>query len=83
MKELIIRCTKMVLVMDESELLKNLPPGLLELAIRRGKGYRRCERVARYEKSIEDYRTEDIYGKVGGKVDEWNETDGPKVISKA
>ena len=63
MKEIVIRLTKMTLVMDESELLRNLPPGPLEQAIKRGKGYRRCERVAQYEKSIEDYRREDLFGK--------------------
>lgn len=63
MSELVIRCTKMVLVMDESELIKNLPPGVLEQAIRKGKGYKRLQRVARYEKSRTDYETEDIYGK--------------------
>ena len=63
MKELVIRLTKMTLVMDEAELLRNLPPGILEQAIRRGKGYRRCEAVARREKSIDDYRSEDLYKK--------------------
>ena len=63
MSELVIRCTKMVLVLDESELVKNLPPGVLEQAIKKGKAYRRCERVSRYEKSRTEYETEDIYGK--------------------
>lgn len=63
--ELLIKCTKCLLVMDESELLRNLPPGVLEKALRRGKAYRRCERVARYEKSRTDYMNEDVYGKRG------------------
>jgi len=63
--ELVIKCTKMILVMDESVLIKNLPPGVLEQAIRKGKAYRRCERVSRYEKSRTDYMNEDVYGKVG------------------
>lgn len=61
--ELVIKCTKMVLVMEEGELVRNLPPGVLEQAIRKGKAYRRCERVSRYEKSRAEYETEDIYGK--------------------
>lgn len=61
--ELVIKCTKGLLVMDESDLLRNLPPGILEKAIRKGKAYRRCERVSRYEKSREEYETEDVYGK--------------------
>lgn len=63
--ELVIKCTKCLLVMDESELLRNLPPGVLEKALRKGKAYRRCERVSRYEKSRTDYMNEDVYGKVG------------------
>lgn len=58
MKGLIIRCTKMVLVLDEDELLKNLPPGILEQAIRRGKGYRRYESMVKRS-------TKDIYRKAG------------------
>ena len=67
MKELVIQCTKMILVMDENDLIKNLPPGVLEQAIRRGKGYRRCERVAQYEKSRTDFEKEDAYGKAARK----------------
>lgn len=65
--ELLIKCTKCLLVLDESELMKNLPPGVLEKALRKGKAYRRCERVARYEKSRTDYMNEDVYGKRGDK----------------
>jgi hypothetical protein len=65
LKELVIHCTKCLLVLDEGELFKNLPPGVLEKALRKGKAYRRCERVSRYEKSREDYRKEDLFGKVG------------------
>lgn len=53
MKQLIIWCTKCLLVMDEAELLQNLPSGILERATRRGKGYRRCKRVEQYEKAGE------------------------------
>lgn len=67
MREIIIHCTKCLLVLDESELMKNLPPGVLEKALRKGKAYRRCERVARYEKSRTDYMNEDVYGKRGDK----------------
>mgnify|MGYP000615953490 CR=1 FL=1 len=65
--ELVIKCTKCLLVMDESDLLRNLPPGILEKAIRKGKAYRRCERVSQWEKSRTDYMDVDIYGKVGDK----------------
>ena len=65
--ELVIKCTKMVLILDETELIKNLPPGILEQAIKRGKGYKRLQRVAQYEKSRSEYETEDIYGKRGDK----------------
>ncbi len=50
MKELVIRCTKMILVMDEAELIKNLPPDELEKAIIRGKGYKRADAVERRTK---------------------------------
>lgn len=67
MKELIIRCTKCLLVMDENELLRNLPPGVLEQALRRGKGYKRLQRAEKWEKSRADFMNEDVYGKVGDK----------------
>lgn len=65
--DLVIKVRKCTLVMTETELLNSLSPGLLEKAIRRGKGLKRCERVEQYEKSREDYRKEDVYGKVGDK----------------
>lgn len=63
--ELVIKISKCILILTEAELLNNLPPGLLETAIKRGKYLKRCERVARYEKSRADFETEDIYGKRG------------------
>lgn len=65
--DLVIKVRKCTLVMTETELLNNLPPGVLEKAIKRGKAYKRCERVARYEKSRAEYETEDIYGNRGDK----------------
>lgn len=67
MKELIIQCTKCLLVMDEAELLQNLSPGVLERALRKGKGYRRLQRVAQYEKSRAEFMDDDVYGKAGDK----------------
>ena len=42
---------KTILVLDETELFQALreKPGLLEKAIRQGKGFKRAERVRRYE----------------------------------
>ena len=63
MKELVIHASKCVLVLDEKELLDNLPRDTLEKAIRKGKGYRRLQRVEQWEKSREDWRSEDINGR--------------------
>ena len=62
-RELIIKLTKCTLVMDEGVLLRNLPPGILIDAIKKGKGYLRCKRVEQYEKSQTDWEKEDVYGK--------------------
>ena len=51
MKDIIIKCTKMILVMTEAELLNSLSPDLFEKAIKRGKGYKRSQRVEQWEKS--------------------------------
>jgi hypothetical protein len=53
MKELVIKCTKAVLVLTEQELMNALPQELLIKALRRGKSYKRAERVKRYEQSKE------------------------------
>ena len=63
MKDIIIHCTKCVLILSEQELLKNLPPGILETALCRGKTHKRLERVSRYEKSRADWMDQDIYGR--------------------
>lgn len=46
-KQLVIPCSRMVLVLNEGELIKGLKPETLELGIKKGKGYRRaaaCEK---------------------------------------
>jgi len=44
-----IRLTKSVLLIPEQVIWKYLPASEIEQGIRRGKGYRRSERVAQYE----------------------------------
>lgn len=46
-KQLIIPCSRMVLVLDEGDLINGLKPEALERGIRQGKGYKRvatCEK---------------------------------------
>lgn len=43
-KQLIIPCSRMILVLDENELVNSLKPETLEKGLRQGKGYKRaCE----------------------------------------
>jgi hypothetical protein len=51
MKEIVIKFTKMILVLPENELLKCIPPSLLLEGIKRGKQYKRLKRVSQYEES--------------------------------
>lgn len=44
-KELIIKCCKCTLVLNENELFNGLKPEVLTQALKRGKGYRRAEAV--------------------------------------
>ncbi len=46
-KQLIIPCTKMVLVLDEGELIRGMPTDILQKAILKGKGFRRAETTAK------------------------------------
>ena len=44
-KELVIKCCKCTLVLNENELFNGLDPEILYQAIKRGKGYKRAEAV--------------------------------------
>lgn len=41
-KELVIKCCKCVLVLNENELFNGLKPEVLQTALKRGKGYKRA-----------------------------------------
>lgn len=41
-KQLVVPCTKMTLILYESELISGLKPEVLQKALQRGKGYRRA-----------------------------------------
>lgn len=50
MSQIVIKCCKCVLVFDDAEQLKKgLKLEALEMALRKGKGYRRAESVMRRE----------------------------------
>lgn len=65
MAEIQIRVNKCLLILSEHELMQCLTakPEIFKKAVGRGKAYKRCERVATYEKSRTDYEKEDVYGK--------------------
>lgn len=59
-----VKVTKSLLLIPERVLWQYLPAQEIEAGIRRGKGLKRCEAVERrQEKSIEDYRKMDLFGK--------------------
>jgi hypothetical protein len=52
MKQVTIKLQKCFLVLDEGELLKVIPPSLLEKGIRQGKGYLRAMQFAERVKKM-------------------------------
>ena len=61
--DIVIKCTKSILVISEQELFQHLPRDVLLKALSRGKGYKRMQRVCKYEKSRAEYEAEDIHGR--------------------
>jgi hypothetical protein len=56
MKQIEIKLTKCFLVLDEQELIRALPPPLLEKGIRQGKAYKRISEFNRRMEKIENER---------------------------
>ena len=51
-KELIIPCRKCILILYENELFNGLKPGLLQTALKRGKGYKRAIQVEKRQQKV-------------------------------
>lgn len=62
MKELIIKCSRCVLIVPEKALFQYLPANVLEEGLRKGKGYiraKQCERREKYDYPSKANRKDD------------------------
>lgn len=55
-KQLVIPCSRMVLVLNESDLINGLRPEALEKGIKQGKGYRRAAESERRQEPVDRWR---------------------------
>lgn len=70
-----IKVTKSILLIPEKVLWQYLPSGEIAAGIRRGKGYKRSQRVAEYERSRIYPTHEDINGNEGLRAFYKNESE--------
>jgi len=62
MRELLIKCSRCILIIQEKALFENLPANVLEEGLRKGKGYLRAKQNERRHKG-------DYSNKANGKDD--------------